>query len=186
MLNPLTIISFFWLISEIVLSRLLKSGRTGRDYDKSSLTWLWITIILCISVGVSIAMSGYGSLSLFPAFFYYSGIVLISAGLLIRWMAILSLKKSFTVDVSIAEGQILKQTGLYKNIRHPSYFGSLLSFLGLSLAFDNAITFAVIFFPIVAAFLYRIRIEEAALLEAFGSQYLDYMKKTSRFIPGVF
>ncbi len=40
--------------------------------------------------------------------------------------------------------------------------------------------------PIFAVVLWRIRIEEAALVEAFGDQYRAYMKKTRRLIPLVY
>jgi protein-S-isoprenylcysteine O-methyltransferase Ste14 len=34
--------------------------------------------------------------------------------------------------------------------------------------------------------LYRIRVEEAALTQAFGDDYLEYSKNTKRLIPGVY
>ena len=107
-------------------------------------------------------------------------------GLVTRWIAILSLKKSFTVNVSIGSDQQIVQTGIYRCIRHPSYLGSLLSFLGLSVAFNNWLTALLIFPPILAAFIYRMRIEEEALMTSFGDAYGSYMQKTSRLIPGIF
>jgi protein-S-isoprenylcysteine O-methyltransferase Ste14 len=36
------------------------------------------------------------------------------------------------------------------------------------------------------AFLYRMRVEEAALTAAFGERYRQYMQRTARLIPGVY
>ena len=40
--------------------------------------------------------------------------------------------------------------------------------------------------PILAASLYRIRIEEQALLESFGDEYFEYAQGTKRLIPKVY
>jgi protein-S-isoprenylcysteine O-methyltransferase Ste14 len=107
-------------------------------------------------------------------------------GLIIRWIAILSLNRSFRVKVTVAENQKLLTTGIYRCIRHPSYSGSLLSFLGLALVFNNWITIVVLFLPIFLAFLYRIRIEERVLYEAFEQEYEEYCQKSKRLIPGIY
>jgi protein-S-isoprenylcysteine O-methyltransferase Ste14 len=180
----LIFISIIWFLSEAALSRLLRS-QSGTDRDQSSLRVLWITIILSIVIGISLHFSGLGQIHLMPLLFYNTGIVLIFIGLAFRWVAILTLKKSFTVNVAVSEEQTIIHTGIYKSIRHPSYLGSLLSFLGLGLAFGNWLTTVVIFLPICAAFLYRIRIEEGALRNAFP-EYAEYMRQTKRLIPGVY
>jgi protein-S-isoprenylcysteine O-methyltransferase Ste14 len=40
--------------------------------------------------------------------------------------------------------------------------------------------------PTAIALLYRIRVEEAALIEAFGAEYAAYSRKTKRLIPGIY
>ncbi len=40
--------------------------------------------------------------------------------------------------------------------------------------------------PILPVFLRRMHIEEAALLQAFGDQYRDYMHRTKRLIPAIY
>jgi protein-S-isoprenylcysteine O-methyltransferase Ste14 len=37
-----------------------------------------------------------------------------------------------------------------------------------------------------AALLYRIHVEEMALTEAFGPQYLEYSRTTKRLFPGIY
>jgi protein-S-isoprenylcysteine O-methyltransferase Ste14 len=45
---------------------------------------------------------------------------------------------------------------------------------------------AVIFIPILLAFLYRIKIEETALMEAFGEEYRQYSARAKKLIPGIY
>jgi protein-S-isoprenylcysteine O-methyltransferase Ste14 len=75
---------------------------------------------------------------------------------------------------------------LYKHLRHPSYAGCLLGDLGLGLALSNWLSVVIIFAPILAATLYRIRVEEQALLESFGDEYFEYAQGTKRLIPKVY
>ena len=48
----------------------------------------------------------------------------------------------------------------------------------------NALIIVVL--PVLAAFMQRIRIEEAALSQALGERYTQYMARTKRLIPGVY
>lgn len=113
----------------------------------------------------------------------YTGLCLVVLGLVVRWTAILTLRRYFTVNVAIRKNHKIVDKGLYKTVKHPAYCGSLLSFLGLALYFTNWLSFLIIFVPITSAFLYRIKIEEEVLGAQFGKQYLAYMKKTKRLIP---
>ena len=114
------------------------------------------------------------------------GIVLIIVGLAVRWAAILTLRKYFTVDVAILSDHKIVMTGLYRYVRHPAYLGSLLSFLGLGISFSNWLSALVIFVPITGAFVYRIRVEERALDASLGDAYRQYQTSTKRLIPGIF
>ncbi|RMD63854.1 isoprenylcysteine carboxylmethyltransferase family protein, partial [Candidatus Parcubacteria bacterium] len=114
------------------------------------------------------------------------GMVLIGLGLLVRWLAVFTLRQYFTSNVRIDRDQQLIEKGVYRLVRHPAYTGSLLSFLGLGLAFNNWLSLLVIFLPILLAFLNRIRVEERALEQAFGQAYADYRQRVKRLIPFVY
>jgi protein-S-isoprenylcysteine O-methyltransferase Ste14 len=180
------IVSLVWIISEIVLARLKHSDTAGTKQDKFSLRILWATIILGIVIGNLLAIYRVGTIPTGSYYIAISGLVLIVVGLVVRWIAILTLWKYFTVDVSIASDHRLVSSGLYKVVRHPAYTGSLLSFLGLGLVFSNWLTLLVIFVPITVAFVYRIKVEEKALVEFFGDRYVRYCATTKRLIPGIY
>jgi protein-S-isoprenylcysteine O-methyltransferase Ste14 len=179
-------ISCIWCISEIALA-VAKRSRSGPgdSIDKSSFKFLWITIACAITAGVLLGSRQIGLISFFGPWLSIMGIILIGLGLIIRWIAILTLKKYFTVDIAVQPDQRIIQTGLYKYIRHPSYTGSLLSFLGLGLSFSNWFATLAIFIPVFLAFYYRILVEEKALVNALGPEYEKYKQKTKRLIPFV-
>jgi len=179
-------VSLAWIISEIVLARFKHSESAKSDADKSSLRFLWTSIIVGIVCGILLSISRVAAMSTGRYQIAVSGMVLIIVGLAVRWTAILTLWKYFTVDVSIVGDHRLVTTGLYKFVRHPAYTGSLLSFLGLGLVFLNWLSLIVVVVPITTAFVYRIKVEEEALVTFFGEQYLRYCARTKRLIPGIY
>ena len=180
------LVSAVWLGSEIALARMTRSQPADAQLDKSSMRTLWITILVSVTLGVFIGFQCIGHFELGPRLFPIAGITLIICGLFVRWFAIVSLKHQFTVDVSIRENHRMIKEGIYRFVRHPAYAGSLLSFFGLGFCFSNYLSVLIISVPICVAFLHRVRIEEEALIHAFGREYLDYRASTRRFIPGIY
>lgn len=182
----LIIISILWIGSEIILARTRHSQSKDMRIDKSSLRFLWITITLSVNIGIIFSFQRIGYFGNGSYFFPVVGLILMVLGLLIRWIAIISLKHQFTVDVSITQDHRIIKIGIYRFVRHPAYTGSLLSFFGLGLYFTNYFGMLIIFLPICLAFLYRIQVEEKALIDNFGDEYVNYCKSTKRLIPGIF
>ena len=108
------------------------------------------------------------------------------SGALIRTWAIATLGRYFTRTVQVSSDQPVIQTGPYKLIRHPSYTGLGFLFISIALALTNWISIALCVVSSVIAAVYRIRVEEAALVRAVGAPYAEYMKRTKRLIPYVF
>ena len=179
-------VSILWVGSEIVLARTKHSRPTDARFDKSSLRMLWVTICIAVNAGILLGFQHIGYFGSASRIFPITGLILIVCGLLVRWIAIFSLKQQFTVDVAITKDHHIVRKGVYRFVRHPAYAGSLLSFLGLGLCFTNYLSILVIFLPICSAFLYRIHIEEKTLIGAFGDEYLIYCRSTRRLIPGIF
>lgn len=178
-------VSVFWIVSEIALAR----GRKSADSDAirdPSLTVLWIAIILAVTAGTIASSSEEFHFADHARTISTCGLGLIVAGLVLRWIAIYQLGKMFTVNVAILRDHVLVQSGLYRIVRHPSYTGSLLSFLGLGFALANKLSVVLIFVPVLAAFLYRIVVEERALEQRFGDAYRDYCRTSKRLIPWIY
>ena len=175
-----------WLVSEILLSKLLRSKQpTSKELDSNSLLLMWITIGISISIGVIVMIFVPVHISKSHLVGYF-GLFLIVCGAIVRFAAIKALGNLFTVNLAIHEDQHIVKTGLYRFVRHPSYTGSLLSFVGLGVSFNNLISLLVIFIPIFFSFIYRIKVEERLMLQKFGSEYSDYQKTTKRLIPFIY
>ncbi|MBN1295055.1 MAG: isoprenylcysteine carboxylmethyltransferase family protein [Candidatus Latescibacteria bacterium] len=175
-----------WFLSEVFLARFIKSGSADSyKMDKNSLRIMWTTIITSIFAGVILMI--YTNLPITAMHLTgYVGLFVIIAGMILRIIAIISLGKIFTVNLTIHRNQHIIKKGLYRFIRHPSYTGSLLSFVGLGLSFNNWASLAVIAIPVIASFIYRINVEEKLMLQQFGHEYTEYRKKTKRLIPFIY
>lgn len=180
------IIWSIWFLSEIMLNRLFHSGsRDKKNLDKGTIRIIWITIGIANSLGIIAAMFIRLSISnnlLIP----YLGLSLIITGMIVRFISILTLGRFFTVDITIRDNHKIKKDGVYKLIRHPSYTGSLLSFIGFGISLNNWISLLIISVPVTFAMLNRIKIEESLLIDQFGAEYQNYMKKTYRLIPWIY
>ena len=84
----------------------------------------------------------------------------------------------------VAPGQTLVKRGPYRWLRHPAYSGSILSLVGFSLSVGTWVGALLVPVFNLSGYLNRVRIEEEALLEVFGSEYRDYMRHTWRLFPG--
>jgi|WetSurMetagenome_2_1015567.scaffolds.fasta_scaffold80502_2 protein-S-isoprenylcysteine O-methyltransferase Ste14 len=175
-----------WFLSEILLNRLFRSKMTDSGKtDKNSLLLIWITIVVSMTLGVLCKMYLFCPVT-GSNLAGYAGLVAIVTGIMIRFIAIRTLGRFFTVDVAILKDHKLVNKGIYKYIRHPSYTGSLISFFGMGLSLNNWISLIVIFIPVLISFISRMNIEEKLLHEKLGSEYDEYLKRTKRLLPLVY
>jgi protein-S-isoprenylcysteine O-methyltransferase Ste14 len=193
-MNTVDIIVHFiaelWVASEILLSITRRIKDQSRVYKRNNSRLGWIINILSISIGISIASrSGNGEMGNITGdhlLLSFAGLLLILSGIAVRWIAIRTLKQHFTTSLTIIDNHKLIDTGIYQYVRHPSYTGGLMSFLGLSVTFSNWITIIVMFVPILLSYLYRIQVEEKMLTDHFGEAYIEYGKKTRKLIPKIY
>ena len=178
-----TVMRGLWLIAEWIHS--LNHKAESNERDKFSRK-IWDAGTCIGVVGVIVGYTDVGHIETESSFLALGGIVVMFVGLAIRWTAIYTLGRYFTRTVTIKNDHRIIQQGLYRYLRHPSYTGALLAQLGLGLAFTNWLSLALIFAPILVATLYRMHVEENALVEAFGNEYVAYAKDTKRLIPKVY
>jgi protein-S-isoprenylcysteine O-methyltransferase Ste14 len=176
----------FWFASEILLNRLFRSGKSDqKNLDKGTIRIIWITIGIANSLGILAAIFVRLPLSI-NTIISYSGILIIIAGMILRFVSIMTLGRLFTVDVTIRTDHKIKKDGVYRLIRHPSYTGSLISFFGFGISLNNWISLFIITVPVIIAMLNRIKIEEKLLIEQFGEDYQEYMRESFRLIPWIY
>jgi len=183
-----------WAVSEIGIG-LISFGNLWRGpserSDQFSAFVIWLAIVpplgFAILVrGYRIFPNGFGSFSTLAPLLGYLGCAFVVVGLIIRLVAVATLKRQFTTTIAIVENHTIVNTGLYRVIRHPSYLGLLAVLLGFGLASENWVSLAVLVVLPVAATLYRIRVEERVLSRHFGPAYQEYARRTYRLLPGIY
>src|SRR5207342_1737570 len=176
-----------YLISESLLTVTRRSrSRTGSKQDRSTLRVVWLVIMVSLAAGIYVAKQWPAAALPYGRMFAIAGVVLFVAGLSLRWWAIITLGRFFTVDVTIEKDHELVERGPFRVVRHPSYTGVLMAFMGYALTLHNWAALLVTLLPILAAFIRRMNVEEEALSRALGSRYADYMRRTKRLVPFVY
>lgn len=179
-----TVLRALWFVAEKVHAARHKVVPV-KERDRASLKIL-MAATLAVPAGVAVGFTEGGRVEAGRALLEIVGVAMMLAGIGVRWAAVYTLGRYFTRTVTLLEGHRIVRRGLYRHLRHPSYAGYLLGNLGLGVAFSNWLSTLIIFAPILAASLYRIRVEEGALLENFGEEYFDYARSTKRLIPKVY
>ena len=189
--NVAVFAGLLWGISEVICVIFLRRNeKDGRD--KVSYKAITLVSWVCFTAGINMGIYYMTGKRHFPCcksnslIFPYAGTAFLLAGMAVRAAAILTLRRFFTVNVTIQDGHEIIRDGLYRFVRHPSYFGSLMACFGLAISFGNAVVFLIIFFPFAAIMLGRMSAEEKVLTGHFGDKYREYMTKTKRIIPFVY
>lgn len=184
LLRDAAVVAFFlWLVVDGVLVFRLKTG-AAENRDRFSLRVLMIGNMLTWWTSIGLAFGPIGNFHAVAV--QVVGLIVMAIGIAVRSTAIAQLGRFHTPNVAIRSDHQLKQDGLYRLVRHPSYLGALIAFLGFSLALGNWLSVAVTMGVLPALYLYRIHEEDAALLAAFGEAYRDYRRRTKRLIPWLY
>jgi protein-S-isoprenylcysteine O-methyltransferase Ste14 len=112
--------------------------------------------------------------------------VVIVVGAAVRVWSLRTLGREFSRDVRVQAGQRLVTSGLYRWVRHLSYTGALLLLLGIGIAQANILSVLVLTVLPVAVYLWRIRVEEAALAAVLGDRYRAFAAGRARLIPWLY
>jgi protein-S-isoprenylcysteine O-methyltransferase Ste14 len=113
------------------------------------------------------------------------GLVVMCVGTALRYWSVLTLGRFFTVTVDIGEGHRVVDAGPYAVLRHPSYTGMLVVYLGIGVCLDSWLSVAAVVVLPALAVLNRIRHEEAVLVRQLGVDYERYRDRTKRLVPGL-
>jgi protein-S-isoprenylcysteine O-methyltransferase Ste14 len=88
-----------------------------------------------------------------------------------------------TTSWAMRENHKLVTSGPYRHIRHPSYLAYFLLFSGLFFMLLNLL--ATVPLLAIPGYLRLAPYEEQLLIKRFGKDYLEYQKRTGRFLPSI-
>lgn len=179
-----------WLVPETVNMR-RQMGKVSRKadsiQDRSSLVVLlglqWTGLALNFLLAWLLPSA---AIPWQPTGLFFLGLSAILLGVALRWYAIAVLGRYFTRDVVVSHDQSVVQRGPYRLIRHPAYSGTFLTMLGVGLAVTNWASLTALLLCVFLGHIYRVSIEEKALIRTIGQPYVEYMRRTKRFIPWVY
>ena len=95
------------------------------------------------------------------------------------------LGKQWRFDAAIGRDHHLIQSGPYAVVRHPIYASMLLMIPATALVASNWIALCIALIVFFIGTEIRIRIEEKLLLSHFGSEFEDYRRRVSAYLPGL-
>jgi protein-S-isoprenylcysteine O-methyltransferase len=192
-MGALTVLILYVIQSEIRFGRKARSNAAGAA-DRGSSMALSIAANVPI-LGFALAMKAatfswvpdlfrVASLPGMPAI-AWAGVVLGAIGVVLRLWAVLTLRERYTRTLLTHDQHAVERNGPYRWVRHPGYLGSLLCLNGVAMASGNAIVLVASLAATIAAYAYRIRVEDEMLMQAFGDAYAAYRRDVGALIPFV-
>jgi protein-S-isoprenylcysteine O-methyltransferase Ste14 len=181
---PFWIVYFWAFWPEFGIIR--RSRHRGNTTDAKSLQ--------VIMLGMWVALMAAFPLALIPALqihphrvaVFAGGTVLLFCGSLLRRHCFRMLGTSFTGDVRARADQEVITRGAYAFVRHPSYTAGTMMNMGIGLALGSWASAALLLLASCAVYIYRMSVEERALLGAIGEPYARFMRTRKRLIPFVY
>jgi protein-S-isoprenylcysteine O-methyltransferase Ste14 len=114
---------------------------------------------------------------------FAAGLVFFLAGIGLRGWSFAALGRYSTYGIVVSPAQPVVATGPYRWLRHPSYSGGLLICTGAGLTSANWAGLAAMTLLPLAVTVWRIRLEETALLTGLGERYRGYAADRRRLVP---
>jgi protein-S-isoprenylcysteine O-methyltransferase Ste14 len=111
----------------------------------------------------------------------YTGILFCYAGLVIFLLALLSFGNSWRIGIDEETSNKLITGGIFKYSRNPIFVFMDIYFLGIALIYPTIVFVPLAILTIASVHLQIVR-EEKFLLHKFGEKYVDYKKRTRRYV----
>lgn len=175
----------FGLVVRLYYQRKLKNikrdvprgGQRDRIYYFLVMGGFILTLVYSVSTGLDFA-----HLAL-PVMVRWLGAVLAMASVALFVACHQALGRNWSGVVQLSENHSLVTHGPYRYIRHPMYTSFFSTALGLALVTANWVVAAACIGSVGLMYLARVADEERMMLQAFGSAYEAYTRKTGRLLP---
>jgi protein-S-isoprenylcysteine O-methyltransferase Ste14 len=118
-----------------------------------------------------------------PVWMGWLGVFLLACALIVFALAHYYLKSNWSPTLEIRQDHMLVTNGIYRYIRHPMYASQWLWVIAQMLLLQNWLagpTNLIFFIPF---YILRVQAEEKMMLDTFGDQYREYMRRVGGVIP---
>jgi protein-S-isoprenylcysteine O-methyltransferase Ste14 len=169
-----------WMLLEI--PQALKRRPEASSGDRGSLLMVrfWVTVAIVLAV---LALRIASAAVLDGTVLFGLGLAMMWCGICLRFWSFRTLGRYFTFTVMTSADQPVVTGGPYRFVRHPSYLAIVLALTGIGATYGNWLSLAALALVPLIGFIYRIRVEEAALSATLGSAYTSYASGRKRLIP---
>lgn len=113
----------------------------------------------------------------------WCGAAIFGVALWLLWRSHADLGRNWSVTAEVREKQNLITSGVFKYMRHPMYSAHLLWGIAQALLVHNWIAGVASLAVFLPLYLLRVPREEKVMLNEFGDEYREYMKRSGRVIP---
>ncbi|WP_226011074.1 methyltransferase family protein [Halomicrobium salinisoli] len=170
-------------LREVITRRIWRADEEER-IDRGSFRVLWAATTGGTAVAVLFPFAGVGQVGA-PVLSFWLGIALMLGGFLFRMYAMLTLGRLFSHRVAVKDDHEVIVRGPYRWVRHPSYTGAIVTYLGIGVVTGNWVSVCAVLAGALAGYGHRIRIEERALRAELDG-YEAYAERTPyRLVPGI-
>jgi protein-S-isoprenylcysteine O-methyltransferase Ste14 len=172
-------IFLLWMITAFTSKQTMRSRSEGPS--RIAVWIVWIAWWLLFTHGFNTEPLKSRFIPMTPAAAYI-GLSITIAGLGLSVWARFYLGKNWSGLIEVKEGHELMRSGPYAIVRHPIYSGFMLATLGTAIAYGE-LSGLIAFVLILAAWGYKARLEEKAMIEQFGAEYETYRHNVKGLIP---
>jgi protein-S-isoprenylcysteine O-methyltransferase Ste14 len=135
------------------------------------------TLLYCLSAWVDFAHVPL------PEWSRWTGAAITAGGIWLFSLTHAALAQNWSPLLEVREGNTLVTGGPYRFVRHPMYSAGFVVNIGVSVISANWLAAAGLLAGMLIVFGFRVRDEEQMMIDAFGDEYRDYMRRTGRLVP---
>ena len=178
------LVLFGWYGAELIELLRQRQWRASAAWAGQRSYWpaFWAGAVVVVAIFLLAPHVAPGAAIGYPAACFATGLALMAIGITLRLWSFHALGQYFTfsVRVSPASPSSLRP---YRLLRHPGYAGGVLATFGVGLMWGNWASAATLILFTLTFVVWRIRIEEHALLTALDDRYRNYASQHKRLIP---
>jgi protein-S-isoprenylcysteine O-methyltransferase Ste14 len=175
----------YWISFEIYLIFFRENGNAFKVDSNNTVAYFSFVAVALLIIGISNSFQA-AYIVMNKNIHFLGGVIIMWLGIILRLWAVGSLGNKFSTLINVNNVKEIIKVGPYKVIRHPSYTGALIAFIGLSFAIGNSLSVLATTIVISLAYYQRINSEEKYLLSNLGTSYFEYMQTTKRLIPYIY
>ena len=184
------IIFWFAIIVEMTIRAPINKKRKQEKMSEQNVSTQEKVILFLLLIGMFILPLIYSASTWLdfanyslPAWAGWLGVALIAGALFVFWRAHADLGLNWSPSLEIREKHELITKGIYGMIRHPMYASQWLWVIAQPLLLQNWIAGLVNLLIFIPFYMLRVQAEEQMMINKFGDQYREYMKRTGGVLP---